>query len=176
MSYITTFSGLHFDPTEPDAELIRLKDIAHALSLLCRANGHFKSFYSVAQHSIACAKEAAARGLSRRIAAGCLLHDASEAYLSDVTRPIKQGLPHYIEVESRLQEMIWDKFIDPPLLEEEKRTIFLIDDQMLSMEFHALMPEDINGDYLDLKLRPDFSFRMPEEAEDEFLLLSAELF
>lgn len=176
MSYITTFSGLHFDPTEPEAELILIKDISHALSLLCRANGHFKSFYSVAQHSIACAKEASARGLGKRIAAGCLLHDASEAYLSDVTRPIKEGLPHYIEVESKLQEMIWDKFIDPPLSEEEKRTIFLIDDQMLSMEFHALMPEDINGDYLDLKLRPDFSFRMPEEAEDEFLLLSAELF
>ena len=84
MSEIMTYTKKMFDPLCPDAELIDIEDIAHALSMLCRANGHFKSFYSVAQHSINCMKEARASGYSGRIQLGCLLHDASEAYLSDV--------------------------------------------------------------------------------------------
>ena len=89
MSYITTYTGKHFDPIQPEPGLFDLTDISHALSLLCRGNGHMKHFYSVAQHSIACAEEAKARGYSARVQLGCLLHDASEAYLSDVTRPVK---------------------------------------------------------------------------------------
>lgn len=176
MSYITTYSGLHFDPTEPDKELIDIKDITHALSLLCRANGHFRHFYSVAQHSTACAREADFRGLSNRVVMGCLLHDGSEAYLSDVTRPVKEGLPHYLETEARLQDMIWEKYLLSPITEEEKYQVFLIDDQMLSLEFHALMPEDIDEEYLEIKTQPDFSFRLPDVAEREFLELFTVLY
>ena len=102
MSWITTYTGKHFDPVAPQEELLELRDIAHSLSLICRANGHMKHFYSVGQHSVACAKEAQARGLSERIVLGCLLHDASEAYLSDVTRPIKHEMTRYLEVEETL--------------------------------------------------------------------------
>lgn len=42
--YITTYTGQHFEPTNPDPELIRIEDIAHALSMLCRGNGHVKTF------------------------------------------------------------------------------------------------------------------------------------
>lgn len=52
MSYITTYTGKHFDPIQPEPGLFDLTDISHALSLLCRGNGHMKHFYSVAQHSI----------------------------------------------------------------------------------------------------------------------------
>ena len=55
MSYITTYTGKHFDQIQPEPGLFDLTDISHALSLLCRGNGHMKHFYSVAQHSIACA-------------------------------------------------------------------------------------------------------------------------
>ena len=92
MSYITTYTGKHFDPIQPEPGLFDLTDISHALSLLCRGNGHMKHFYSVAQHSIACAEEAKARGYSARVQLGCLLHDASEAYLSDVTKTGKKRL------------------------------------------------------------------------------------
>ena len=61
MSYITTVSGIHFYPLDPNPNDIDIKDIAHSLSLICRANGHFKYFYSVAQHCIACAREAIER-------------------------------------------------------------------------------------------------------------------
>ena len=60
MSRILTYTKKMFDPLRPDAALIDIRDIAHALSMLCRANGHFKTFYSVGQHSINCAKEAEA--------------------------------------------------------------------------------------------------------------------
>ena len=50
--YITTYTGKHFEPTNPNPELIRIEDIAHALSMICRGNGHIKTFWSVGQHCI----------------------------------------------------------------------------------------------------------------------------
>jgi hypothetical protein len=97
--FIITFSKQKFSPLQAKAEEIDIIDIAHALSLLCRANGHIRHFYSVAQHSLNCAMEAKARGLSEEIQLACLLHDASEAYISDITRPIKRSLPQYLEFE-----------------------------------------------------------------------------
>ena len=94
--HITTYSGVKFSPLNPKEEDIRIDDIAHALSLMTRANGHFPEFYSVAQHCIACCKEAIARGYSNKVALALLLHDASEAYLSDITRPLKKHLEVYL--------------------------------------------------------------------------------
>ena len=54
--YITTYTGKHFEPSNPDPEMIRIEDIAHALSLICRGNGHVKTFWSVGQHCINCAE------------------------------------------------------------------------------------------------------------------------
>ena len=71
--------------------------------MICRGNGHVQHFYSVAQHSLACAKEAKTRRYSKEVILGCLLHDSSEAYLSDVTRPIKRKLTYYLEVVSSVQ-------------------------------------------------------------------------
>ena len=111
MSFITTYTKKYFDPLNVDESLLDIKDIAHALSLICRGNGHVQYFYSVAQHSLACAKEAKTRGYSKEVILGCLLHDGSEVYLSDVTRPIKKELTYYLEVEDVLQNVIWKHFI-----------------------------------------------------------------
>ncbi len=175
MSYITTCTGKHFDPVNPNIELIDIRDIAHSLSLLCRGNGHVKFFYSVGQHSIACAREAAARGLSRRIQLGCLLHDASEAYLSDVTRPVKQYLSTYLEIEKKLQNIIFDKFFPKPLTPEELQQIFIIDDDMLSYEFLHLMPESLDTRYKKIKANLSCCFTNPASIEQEFLTLSQNL-
>ncbi len=115
MSFITTYTKKYFDPLNVDESLLDIKDIAHALSLICRGNGHVQYFYSVAQHSLACAKEAKARGYSKEVILGCLLHDGSEVYLSDVTRPIKKELTYYLEVEDVLQNVIWKHFIQRDL-------------------------------------------------------------
>ena len=77
-SCISTFYGHNFDPTQPTAEDICLEDIAHALSMLSRANGHFREFYSVGRHSLNCAYEAKARGLSVKVQLIALLHDSAK--------------------------------------------------------------------------------------------------
>ena len=158
MSKIMTYTKKMFDPLHPNAELIDIEDIAHALSMLCRANGHFKSFYSVAQHSINCMKEARARGCSDRIQLACLLHDASEAYLSDVTRPVKAELPRYKEIEAPLQETIWHKWLDQPLTEEERKQVFDIDDAILAHEFLNLMEAKIAYHIPEIHSVPQFAF------------------
>ena len=88
----------------------------------------YKSFYSVGQHSINCMKEAKARGCSGRIQLAFLLHDASEAYLSDVTRPVKAELPKYKEIEAPLQNLIWQKYMGVLLMPDEERLVLQIDD------------------------------------------------
>ena len=175
MSYITTFTGKHFNPINPSFEDIDIRDIAHALSLLCRANGHTRFFYSVGQHSINCYKEAETRGLSKRIQLGCLLHDGSEAYLSDVTRPIKSKLTAYLQIEDRLQNLIWNYFIGEPLTDTEKKIIFRIDDEMLSYEFIHLLPESISDGYKNILSKPILEFVNPTAIEDEFVCLTQKL-
>ena len=75
--HITTYTKVQFCPLHPHITDIEVRDIAHALSLMTRANGHFPRFYSVGQHSVDCAKEAIAEGLDRETILGCLLHDGS---------------------------------------------------------------------------------------------------
>ncbi|MBQ1413064.1 MAG: hypothetical protein IIY93_07740 [Clostridia bacterium] len=142
-AYITTISGRRFDPTAPDREDIDITDIAHSLSLICRANGHFKAFFSVARHCVNCEKEAAARGYPVRVRLLCLLHDAAEAYMGDMTRPLKRQLPYYRECEARLiGDILAALDIDPPD-EEEAALVKEIDDAMLCHEFRIF-----NGDVL----------------------------
>ena len=102
MSTITTYTRKHFDPVHPAPELLCVEDFAHALPMICRGNGHVTTFWSVGEHCVCCAKEAAARGYSRRLVLACLLHDASECYMSDVPRPLKQEMPRYREIEDHL--------------------------------------------------------------------------
>ena len=93
--HIRTYTGKEFYPMEPDPDAICIEDIAHALPMICRGNGHVHSFWSVGEHCICCAKEAEARGFSNRVILACLLHDASECYMSDVPRPFKKELGFY---------------------------------------------------------------------------------
>ena len=171
MSEIMTRSHKMFDPLKPDQTLIDIYYIAHALSMLCRANGHFKSFYSVGQHSINCMREAQARGYSRRVQLGCLLHDASEAYLSDVTRPVKEELPRYKEIEAPLQEVIWNKWLETPLTDRERREIFTIDDHILAHEFIVLMDAAIFDPTPPILSQPEFAFTGFDACKEEFLQL-----
>lgn len=169
MSNITTYNGISIDPTQPTMEGIDIRDIAHALSLLCRANGHVKHFYSVGQHSILCYMEAKARNYSKNVQLACLLHDGSEAYLSDITRPLKPKLPEYLVIEDKLQNMIWDKFLEEPLSENDIKQVFEIDDDILSYEFEVLMPHSISDNYKNLITSPDLSFVNPASVEKQFM-------
>lgn len=149
--YITTYSGIHFVPTEPAEEGIYIKDIAHALSMICRGNGHVKHFFSVGQHCINCAVEAIERGYSRRVCLACLLHDASEAYMSDVPRPFKKTLPEYNNLEKQLLAVIYEKYLGSSLTMEEEQLVKRIDDDMLYFDLKNLLNESPAGKEPEMK-------------------------
>jgi hypothetical protein len=170
-SCITTYTGKPFDPTKPDPKCILIEDIAHALSLICRGNGHVKSFWSVGEHCICCAKEARARGLSDRMALACLLHDASECYLSDIPRPFKKELPEYRKHEDALLEMIDTKFLGSSLSDEEQRILKEIDDVMLWYDLKYLLGKTQLGEGPELHIALDYTVRPFQEVEKEYLEL-----
>ena len=171
MSFITTYTGKHFDPTEPDASLFDVRDIAHALSLTCRGNGHVKTFFSVGQHCINCALEAEQRGFSNRVILACLLHDASEAYMSDVPRPFKHALPSYVEAEEKLLAMIYEKFLGSSLSEDELRQVKTIDDDLLYYDLKVLLGEPPAGDEPSLKIELDYTVQPFQKIEKQYVEL-----
>lgn len=173
--YITTYRKIHMNPLEPKPEEIVIEDIAHAQSLMTRANGHFPEFYSVAQHSIACAREAIARKYSARVALFCLLHDGSEAYLSDITRPVKGVLAEYRAIEEGMQNAIYVRFLGSLPTAEEERQIKEIDDACLYYEFDYYMGEKLLEQPPHLADMPVFETRPFAEVEQEFLTLFDEL-
>ncbi|MGN1414312.1 MAG: hypothetical protein ACI4WY_08725 [Anaerovoracaceae bacterium] len=184
MSDIITYTGIQMNPLRPKPEQIEIRDIAHALSLICRGGGHVKHFYSVAQHCLACAEEARMRGYSVRVQLGSLLHDSSEAYIADVTRPVKQQMPQYYEIEGPLQAVIWEKFMTDadgrpmPPDEEEKKQIFTIDDQMMSLDLYWLLGDrtvTVSPDILSDRSEASRDFVPMKQVEQAFLQRFTEL-
>jgi len=109
---ITTVSGIRFTPFDPQLDQINIRDIATALSHLCRWSGHVERFISVGEHSIWVCKLIEEQGHGTRAALTGLLHDASEAYLADLPRPIKyhKGLKAYRTTEDRIHAAIARKY------------------------------------------------------------------
>lgn len=175
MPDMITYSGRHFDPMDMKAEDIRMEDIAHALSMLCRGGGHLRNFYSVAQHSVNCANEAKARDCSDRIILACLLHDASEAYISDIIRPVKEHLPVYRDIENFIMGKIWDKFGLSDLTEEELSLVKQIDDDMLYNELKVMLDGTQDIEAPELRNVPDFSRKDSAKVKKDFLNMAYNL-
>ena len=175
MSVMNTFSGKKFDPMHMNSEDVSLEDLAHALSLLCRGGGHLKYFYSVGQHSINCMKEARARGWSKRIQLACLLHDASEAYIADIIRPVKAHLPEYYKIESKIMTCIFDKFGLDDLSEEENSRWKQIDDEILDHELRELMIGEKDRPIKPLASVPDMAEQNWRDVAEQFKTLAEAL-
>jgi 5'-deoxynucleotidase YfbR-like HD superfamily hydrolase len=145
--WMQTFTGRAFYVLDPRPEDIELEDIAHGLAFECRYNGQCHEFWSVAQHSICVAREA------RRLAAGhatrgdrlfllALLHDADEAYVKDIPRPLKVALPGYREIAEKVRHAINVRFQLLPMLEACRDLLPIIkraDLAVLRSERDALM-------------------------------------
>lgn len=170
-TYITTYGGTHFSPTEPDMKDFHMTDVAHALSLICRGNGHVKTFFSVGQHCINCALEAEARGYSGRVVLACLLHDASEAYMSDVPRPFKQYLKEYAVFEDRLLTLVYQKYLGTDVTEEEQMLIRQIDNEILAYDLFYLLGEGGREDLPKLCRTFSYEVRPFEDVEHEYMEL-----
>ena len=103
-----TYSGKQFYPLDPRVDDICIRDIAHHLSLVCRFGGAVRAHYSVAQHSLMVADI-----LPQHLKLQGLLHDATEAYVGDMVRPLKQSMPEYCKVEKSIWDAIVKKFSLP---------------------------------------------------------------
>ena len=155
MNTMTTYSGRKFDPMQMTPGDVYIEDIAHALSLLCRGGGQLTYFYSVGQHSLNCAAEAKARGWSERQQLACLLHDASEGYIS--------------EIESKIMGTILTHFGLDDLTEEESCRWKQIDDEILELELKTLLHGEENREVPKLLSVPDLAEHTPGEIEIRFL-------
>jgi uncharacterized protein len=103
--WMLTFTGRAFYPLAPLVEDVDPVDIAHHLSLLCRYGGAVRRFYSVAEHCVLMSHAVAPEN-----ALAALLHDATEAYVQDLIKPLKRSLPEYCAIEDKLAGVIAERF------------------------------------------------------------------
>lgn len=124
--WLQTYTGVVFWPLDPRPEEILIEDIARSLSMQCRYAGHVKRFYSVAEHSVHVSYAVPPADMLWG-----LLHDATEAYLIDIPRPIKNMLPEYRIWEARMMDAIALRF---GLLGRMPESVKEIDNRMLTTE------------------------------------------
>ncbi|SNY94089.1 hypothetical protein SAMN04515647_4412 [Cohaesibacter sp. ES.047] len=130
--WMQTASGRVFWPIDPRPEDVCIEDIAHALSNMCRFCGHCLTFYSVAQHSVLVSRQ-----LPDHLKLWGLLHDASEAYVVDVPRPLKPFLGGYKAAENQVMTSITQAFgLDT---EEMPAEVKRVDNAILADEMAQLM-------------------------------------
>ncbi len=175
-NYITTYTGLRVVPIDIKPEDIEIKDIAHALSLITRGNGHVKTFFSVGRHCIHCALEAIARGYSSDIALACLLHDASEAYLSDIPSPLKPYLPEFNEYEDRIMDVIYTKYLGAPLSDDQYHKVKSVDRDMLYYDLLILLNEKSDRPKPVMYSKFNYEPRLFEDVEKQYLDLFNKLY
>ena len=129
--FMQTFSGATIHPSDPHPDSIHIEDIANALARQCRYAGHCLKFYSVAEH---CCHVSDRATTVYKLSA--LMHDASEAYLVDIPRPVKPLLQNYYAVEDKLMRIIAKKYnFDWPVPDEVKYldTAILTDEREQNM-------------------------------------------
>jgi hypothetical protein len=160
---IMLHSGAWFDFCAPASSCFNIEDIAHGLANICRYAGQCKRFYSVAEHSILVSQTA--KGFEYE----ALLHDAAEAFVGDISRPLKQMLPDFKRIEAEVERAILERFgVAWPLPPQIKQA----DLRVLAAEQKQIMPEGTDGWVRGQKVEPApivVRHLTPEEAKQEFL-------
>jgi hypothetical protein len=155
--WFLTATGRQVFVTDPQPEDIVVADIAQALSRICRFGGHVRNFYSVAQHSVWVSER-----LPERLMRKGLLHDAPEAYLGDVVRPLKRELPDYVRLEALWWKAICERFQLP---EEGDAEVKAVDLRALMTERRDLTYHGLQSPYPwiedEARIEPDPYFISP---------------
>lgn len=162
--WIQTYTGRRFDyvqPVESIVDQINIHDIARALSMLCRYNGHTKEYYSVAEHSVY-----VSRLVPEDVALGGLLHDAAEAYIGDIPTPLKNLLPIVKTLEYKIMLAISRVF---GLKWPEPRQVKVADIALLSAEIEQVFYEPLEWDWIAEPANVVIQFWPPAVAEAKFL-------
>lgn len=173
--WMETYTGLRFYPASPSVDQICIEDIAHGLANTARYGGQALKFYSVAQHAILVSFLA-----PYPYALAGLLHDASEAYLCDIPRPVKVLLPDYQLLEAEVMSVIREKFrkYDPVMgLDLHHRWVKYADNLALVTEAATLIASggrDWTVEWEGVELSPISDWLIqdpwsPEDAERRFL-------
>ena len=137
-TWIETRSGRRFDVANPREEDVHIEDIAVALAHTCRFGGHALRWISVGWHSVVVHDVVAMLCDHRDTRLAALLHDAAEAYVGDMPRPLKLAFPNFVLAENKVQDIIHQKFGLQP--SEEIRTLIRkVDNQALLEEARAYM-------------------------------------
>jgi len=161
--FMQTATGRKFWPMDPRANEVFIEDIAHSLSMQCRYAGHCLRYYTVAEHSVLMARHLRPEGVE--VALWALLHDASEAYLVDVPRPVKPYLEGYKAAEAKVMAAVCDRFGLP---HEMPAIVHEADERIIADEMVNLVPMDWHGKHrnpLGVKLQ----HWSPDDAKAEFL-------
>ena len=172
--WMQTFTGRQFWPLDPRPEEIFVEDVAHALSMQCRYAGHCRKFYSVAEHCVLLAEAVAqAPGATTDDARWALMHDASEAYLVDVPRPVKPHLTGYRDAEAVVMAAVAERFGLPdkitPLVHD-------YDNRIIADERANLSDCAAKWDFDELPLCVTLRNWAPTIAETRFLMAFDALF
>jgi hypothetical protein len=184
---ILTYTGKLFWPLDARVNEVNIEDIAHSLSNMCRFAGHINEFYSVAQHCVMVSDLLANRVINlfgstvqdkttaylRKVG---LTHDASEAYLVDIPRPIKRSLPNYVKIEHKLQFVIAKAFgvnYNKTQTDYDSTWLKAADNEALAIEAHNLVNDPLKlwtvEAQLGFKTRIKIKPLMPKVAEKLFL-------
>jgi len=183
--YIGTYTNKKFYFLDPKPEQICIEDIAQALSMSCRFSGHVSTFYSVAEHCCIIADLVHKADKDRQEVMSALLHDASEAYICDIPRPIKPHLNNYFDMELKIEKVIQKKYniapktdlinyYDHHICGEEARQLFLHApdwvesfDRIAGVKINAWTPAQAKKEFLDRfdRLKHYIHIETPEEKE-----------
>lgn len=173
---IKVSAGHYVDLANPDPSTIEVKSIAAALSKVCRFGGHCPQFYSVAEHCIHATAMACSDGYTGDALIAVFLHDAAEAYIGDMVKPLKVTMPQYGEAEQRIEAAIQAAFgID---FAKWMDVIKRFDRAMLKAEKVTMWPEDTEkwAGFSEIEDRVvKFQFWEPRQAEMQFLAMARTL-
>lgn len=173
---IKVSAGHYVDLANPDPSTIEVKSIAAALSKVCRFGGHCPQFYSVAEHCIHATALACSEGYTGDALIAVFLHDAAEAYIGDMVKPLKVTMPQYGEAEQRIEAAIQAAFgVD---FSKWMNVIKRFDRAMLKAEKVTMWPEDTEkwAGFSEIEDRVvKFQFWEPSQAEMQFLAMARTL-